>query len=359
MLRKIEFNHFRGFRHLELSELSQITLLTGKNSAGKSSVLEGIFLMMGYALPDIFEKIRSLRGLSVPQEINKLWEPMFYNLDMTEPLQIRAEYSDHLLALDYRRDDSFYTVDPAQSVQNTFISFTSPSNNAYSLRYEYARDGATESGHLFLNGNQTLAMAMDADAKQHLSPAVPNTLFIKSAAAPSIDDAGLASWFGELELTGEQQIVIDALKIIDSSIVDVKTIVQQRVPQLFIRTKESMLPIKLSGDGMCKLIYLVLSIMQNKNSIILIDEIENGLHYSMQAAFWKVLADTAKKSNTQIIATSHSYECIAHAIEGISEAGMLDDFSLHRLERNRDKNHAIQYSGELLKSAVDSSMEVR
>lgn len=363
MLKRIVFQNFRGFEKLELPDLSQITLLTGKNSAGKSSVLEGVFLLMGYSSPDTFDKIRALRGLPSASDITKLWEPAFHNFDTTKAVEISAEYKGKELKLNYERDDAFSTLDSNQSIQNTFISFSSPAASYYTLRYSFTVDETTQNGHLFLNPsinpNGTLAMAINTDSNSKTDFKVPNTLFVKSAAANSIDDAEVAGWFGDLELKGDHQLVVEALRIIDPDIVDIKTIVQQRYVQLYLRTKESTLPLKLSGDGMCKLLYLVLAILRSPGSIILIDEIENGFHYSIQESFWKILAESAKRSNSQIIATTHSYECIEHAVDGITKAGMLDNFSLYRIDRAGAQNYSTHYSGALLKDAVNSLMEVR
>ena len=65
MVNSITFDNFRGLKHLELPELSQITLLTGKNNAGKTSILEGIFLMLDHVSPDSFSKMNMVRGLPV------------------------------------------------------------------------------------------------------------------------------------------------------------------------------------------------------------------------------------------------------------------------------------------------------
>ena len=364
MLERIDFNNFRGFKHLELPKLSQITLLTGKNGAGKSSVLEGIFLLMGYSSPETFDKIRSLRGLPNASEITKLWEPVFYNFDTSKLIEITAKQNGKELKLNYRRDDSFSTLDTNQSIKNTFITFSSPSSAYYTLQYTFSEDNATQEGHLFLNPavtpNGALAMATHVDNindKRRIT--IPNTLYVKSAAANGIDDAEVAGWFGELELNGDHQTVVEALKILDPNILDIKTIVQQRYVQLYLRTSDSTVPLKLSGDGMCKLLYLILAIIHNPGSIVLIDEIENGLHYSLQDPFWKIIADAARRSNTQVIATTHSYECIDHAVGGIGKAGMLDEFSLYRIEKVGGKSISTHYPGQLLKDAVNSSMEVR
>ena len=47
---EVEINNFRGIKHLVLSDLRQINLLVGKNNCGKSTVLDGIFLLSGFSI---------------------------------------------------------------------------------------------------------------------------------------------------------------------------------------------------------------------------------------------------------------------------------------------------------------------
>ena len=342
-----------------MSGLSQITLLTGKNSAGKSSVLEGIFLLMGYSLPDNYEKIRLLRGLPIASDITKLWEPLFNNFDTSKIIEISTYCQGKHINLRYERDDAFSTLDTNRNVLNTFITFSSSATSYYTLHYSFSVDGTTQNGHLFLNpaigSNGTLAMTRN----NKINFETPNTQIIKFVSAGRMDDLELAGWLGTLNLRGEHKLIVDTLQIIDPDIVDIQTVVQQRYTQLYLITKNSSLPLKLAGDGICKLLYFVLYVLCNPNSIVLIDEIENGFHYSIQKSLWEKLAEAAKRSNTQIIATTHSYECIQNAVEGIAKAGMSENFSLHRIDKIGEESSSSCYSGELIKYAVDSSMEVR
>ena len=45
MLRKIEINNFKSFEHAEF-DLKNFTLLAGRNSMGKTSVIQAIFAMI-------------------------------------------------------------------------------------------------------------------------------------------------------------------------------------------------------------------------------------------------------------------------------------------------------------------------
>ena len=98
--------------------------------------------------------------------------------------------------------------------------------------------------------------------------------------------------------------------------------------------------------------------MANPDSLILIDEIENGFHYSMYAKLWEVLATISKENNCQIIATSHSYENIISAVRGIKEAGRMADFSLHRLEMGENEIVDHCYNEALIETDIQTNMEV-
>jgi hypothetical protein len=55
---------------------------------------------------------------------------------------------------------------------------------------------------------------------------------------------------------------------------------------------------------------------------LLIDEIENGLHYSVLKKVWKAIAQYARKSNSQIVTTTHSWESIEAAREKMGSTGI-------------------------------------
>lgn len=74
---------------------------------------------------------------------------------------------------------------------------------------------------------------------------------------------------------------------------------------------------------------------------------------------WETIAAAAQKSNCQVIATTHSDECIAGAIEGIEKADMKDRFCLFRLAQERDGRKAYRFPCDVIHTALDAEMEVR
>ena len=105
---------------------------------------------------------------------------------------------------------------------------------------------------------------------------------------------------------------------------------------------------------------MLLAISTTENGIILIDEIENGLHYSIQTKVWKAIAEAAHEFNVQIFATTHSYEMI-HAAHEAFQGREPFDFRLYRLGRNKDNNdiRVVSYNKEILNATIENNFEMR
>ena len=96
---------------------------------------------------------------------------------------------------------------------------------------------------------------------------------------------------------------------------------------------------------------------------MLIDEFENGLHYSIQEEVWEKLFKLAKELDIQVFATTHSQD----AIKAFSKVALTDkevDGKLIALGRSVGKSNYGQiiahvYDEEGLDWIVNSGMEIR
>ena len=166
-------------------------------------------------------------------------------------------------------------------------------------------------------------------------------------------------WIGTIELKDKKEYIVDCLKMVDPTTKDIFTAAQNGLTQLYVKKQEGVFPLKYAGDGFIKLLYLLSAIIYQNNSLILIDEIENGLHYSMYAKIWEMIAKVAAENNSQIIATTHSYEHITESWKGVKASGRELDFSFHRLEKTEDETKDNCYDAEHLDVAIQSNLEVR
>ena len=117
-------------------------------------------------------------------------------------------------------------------------------------------------------------------------------------------------------------------------------------------------PLGFLGDGIGRLLSMVLAFHNARDGSILIDEIENGLHYSKLLEVWKSLDWLSREFNVQVFATTHSYECIVAANNAFTEMES-SDLHLQRLFRKSGQIGAVTYTKAMLDTNIDYFWELR
>jgi hypothetical protein len=120
-----------------------------------------------------------------------------------------------------------------------------------------------------------------------------------------------------------------------------------------------LIPLPLLGEGLNRLIEIYGAIIGEGADIVLIDEIENGLHWKAHAKVWEGIRAVVSAEDVQIFATTHSLECIHAAVE-VFKGPPLDDLAVHRLERHEDGEiYCVTMDEETLERMIDRGWEVR
>jgi|GEM_PF-4840212 len=86
MFRKVAFQNLRCFKDFKLEGLTPLTLISGRNNVGKTTVLEGIFMLCACKASNMFFKVSSLRSHErvASLEPRSLWELLFREADMSQ-----------------------------------------------------------------------------------------------------------------------------------------------------------------------------------------------------------------------------------------------------------------------------------
>jgi len=94
--------------------------------------------------------------------------------------------------------------------------------------------------------------------------------------------------------------------------------------------------------------------------MFLIDEIENGIHYTVLPDLWRFLFRMARLHNVQVFATTHSWDCV-EAFQKAAAEDKETEGMLIRLEKrkDRDEHKVVTYCEEELASATRFQTEVR
>lgn len=357
MLGELSIKNFRGIQNLVIEDMRRLVLLSGNNNVGKSSVLEAVFFMMDHLSPDSFNRMNAFRGLNNLTNGVGLWEPLFYQMDPNNSIQIRARRGNDNLSLSYSKDNNYIPAMNGGIPQNVAGSFQSSAKMNYTLKFDFQIDGSinyNEIGHFCISENGLLREIADDNGDKQLMQ-LTYTSFVNNIFTRS--DRAILDRMGKAEINGEKEKLISFLQLIDSSINDIVTLSINGMPQLYINTNNKLIPVQFAGDGINKLLYIVLAIMDAKNGILLIDEIDTGFHYSMYKELWKIVTEVSRDYNCQVIASTHSYESIIGAVEGAQDYP--EDFSFYRLGFDKESLKSFRFSYDLLKSALGSDMEVR
>jgi hypothetical protein len=167
--------------------------------------------------------------------------------------------------------------------------------------------------------------------------------------------------FDAIALTPEEDLVTETLRAIEPGI---ERIALSKIPRRFPEISRSgirlsvsgqRVPIGSMGDGMWRLLGITLSMVGARGGILLVDEIDTGLHYSVLTKMWRLLLDTSRRLGVQVFATTHSRDCVDALAEIAQDEGK--DISLQRIER--EKKQAVPFSEGAIRRAAERGIEVR
>jgi len=112
------------------------------------------------------------------------------------------------------------------------------------------------------------------------------------------------------------------------------------------------------GDGLAKFLSYLLLLLASRNCIIVVDEIDNGIHYSKLDELWEIILSISKEQNVQVFATTHSKECIESYAR---VAKRLEDKEIRFIELGRDNDEitSIVYEYEEILHQVEQHQDIR
>lgn len=344
MIDRICIDNFRGIHHCKIDGLSRVNLFFGKNNCGKSSLLEGLFLVCGQSNPLLPATINAIRTYTRISE--KDIHYFFYKLDTDRKIQISTSgsWERHLIITSFQEDSH---------VENDGVS--TELSHRYGLRMKYrTQDGeySSEIGYDLGESNK-IEQRLQVDKRYnerlkcvYLSPRYDSNASVEGLQNIYLnkDEAFLAEALKVLEPTASNPIFMDNVMMVDVGL-------SQRIP------------INLMGDGIRKIVSFLTSIYACRGGVILIDELSNGFHYSVMKPMWEIVLRAAIKNDVQIFATTHDKDSIRgfHQAALAVSAEIGDDVAIgFKLQRIKDDElRAYRFSVAQLGYAMEQETEIR
>ncbi len=351
--RNIEIKNFRGIDHLKIDDLSRVNILLGQNSSGKSSVLECLLLMMGMSNPDLPQTVNSIRSRNYSSFADLGY--MFHNYD----LKVKPEMFSELFDGTKRRLSLELTyIFDGQSqpdLQNGQIPTSETKTFLNTLKMLFGvESGRQKSTHeCSLTVNQQGLISDRKLAEGYLEK--NSVAFLSSDLAAGNPANDLI----ELAKRRLKDTVTEQLKHFDSRITTLEIL--NNVAYVGLEGIDQLLAVNMQGDGLRRYLNIVAASANSMNNILLIDEIENGLHYSAYKKLWEAVFSLATATNKQVFVTTHSKETLHSLSEMLEEhTEYQQEMRLYTLAKTPIKGHqAYKYSFEGLSGACENDVELR
>jgi len=357
MITGLEIKGFKGLAHLFIPRLTSITLVGGKNNVGKTSLLEAVFLFFDRINPQMLINQFARRGVSVlPLESDTMWAPIFHDYEMKKEISISVTSFNSTKTMSIKFNPNYTpslvrAKKTGQGSQQLQIRTDQKPTSSHALDITYKMNGKKETSHLLM-GIEGLGLHID-----YMKAEKAQAVFISSRSVVNPNED--AERFGKLDIMGKQDAVIKFLSIIEPNLKALSSISLGNISMIHGDIGlERKIPVPYMGEGVSKLLSIILAIANAKDGIVLIDEFENGLHYSVMQKVWEGIGRAAREFNCQVIATTHSYECLEAAYNGLS-GDLKEDFTYLRLDRIDDETQAKIFDYDMLKVAIDTNSEVR
>jgi hypothetical protein len=360
MYKSFKIKNFRCFKELALADLERVNLIAGMNNVGKTALLEALFLHCGAYNPALTIRLNAFRGIEIlkielGRWVETPWDTLFNGFDLSKSAELIGENDStgqRTLTLKILKDPeeltevSQFIREGPSKLEGALLS----SEKAMVLRLESKERGRSGKYHMILDAKEPRTEPIPPP------PSFPGFFMAARGRIPLAEDA---ERFGKLEIIGQQDALLKALQVIEPRLRRLAVVVAGGNPMLhgdigFGR----LVPLPIMGEGMARLASLVLAVSNAPNGVVLVDEIENGLHHSILPKVWQALAEVARLFKAQIFATTHSLECIEAAHKAFMESSLYD-FRLHRLDRVDETIQAVTYDQETLAAAIQTGLEVR
>lgn len=377
MLNAFFVSNFRLFNHLDLPRLRRVNLIAGKNSSGKSALLEAIRLYASHAAPGVLvDLVLSRKEYWSPKEpgfdepaSGQVLRHLFYGRQLpelnTEGIRIgeSTEERCHLTTEAYVPLEGGYVERVPQSVMTKDLPLMGTPLTTKDVK-KLSDDISFRDRYLVLEykGQTHPLVNLDKRLKDQTRAAPDHSRYAVQVVRPqSADPNELASLWDKTVLTSLEAEVIAGLQLIERGIKRLSFVDAEdfhvRIPMVQHRDSPEPLSLQSFGEGILRLFEILLSLVNAKNGILLIDELENGLHYKIHPQVWDLIFRLSKKLNVQIFATTHSWDCI----RGFKAAWRedLDAGTFFRLDVKVDKVKPTYYDPEVLNDALRLDIEVR
>jgi len=323
---ELTIESYKVFQGFKLDKLNRINIFAGFNNTGKTTLLEAVYLLTKQNNMSAFFEMIKLKN-----KLDSL-STTYLNDYFDEDIRMSAVFSDtptEIIIQKYEAKDidkkndylaSYKILATIDDIETTNIAHTFENNplQRYYEKIEILCNSIFKSPY-FYNRNE-----------------IVNT------------------HHKNVKLKVFDMVIEFISEHIDSQIEDIELTEKNDIKKFLVDSKafpEKSVDITSYGEGLQRIFEIALSFAYCKNGVLLIDELETAIHYSLLVDFTKFIQELAVKFNVQVFITSHSKECIdAFVNNGVYN----EDISAYLLENKNNKISTKYVGGDRLKYLIEN-----
>ena len=362
-LDSVTIDGFRGLKNLRLDGLGRNNILVGPNNSGKTSVLEALSVLCNAEDPLEWlwmvrrrdfggldeTRIQSLRWCF--RQCGQLADPDTA-FDGSSTISCRGATTLRELRVNYR-DIQGEPIPPAERsidegkfpAQQSFFDDSvldiGPRRGAeitHTLESEFAVLSQTER-----HSHDPISIQVweDSPVPPGRPPLRRSPLPVETLTPYSYQINRVQLRFHSPYLFGaDRSTVLDLIREFDPEITDIQPASFRGMrPAIYLNHKRlGPAPLSVFGDALRRAVLLAGTMLSLKDGgILLVDEIETGIHVSALERVFRWIASISRQLNVQVVATTHSLEAV-DAVASASSTGHSDlvTFHLDQTEQNTE-----------------------
>ena len=340
ILQHLSIEAYRGIFGLELAELSPVSLFVGANNAGKSSILEAAGLLLRPPDPSQWVSMVRHRDAEVSL-IDGLW----------------AAFPD---------SEALHVEDgPQQSKPIALSGTTSGAARRIEARCVATESlGSTEvadlSARIEVSVNGQPAVTLRFPAPPAVSHQVPMFRIFEVTPATHYSSKAMVEHLSRVIDEGKKELTVELLQVFDNDVtgLDVSALPKREAVRV-THAKRGVVDLASFGDGMRRSAALALALTRASQGVLLIDEIEAGVHPSVLRSVLGKLLEAAASAQVQLLATTHSLEAVDALVEAAGDRDGTDSLAAYWVQRKDGRHEGRRYDYERLQRMREGGLDIR
>lgn len=368
MLRNIKVKNFRGVKAATIDGFAHINVLTGMNGSGKTSLLEAVFLNAGGGNPRLAISMYNFRNESALSfGAQRLFKNLFLNLNVSEGITISADIDTSARASKKMPEKRFLEIEPIFEIATKSTRSSPIKSKLTGLGFRFIHKDVTYRTSLGWNLHPKVSKNKKNQSAQatdiqglYINAEKPGPLIPGTFVSPYFRDLWehVHEQITELVREKREDDLIKVMKLIDPRVDRLLPLMEDGLPIVYIDLGGEQIPLPLMGSGFVHLTFVALGAYGARDGILVVDEVETGLHFSVLPKLFEFLIRVSQEYNIQVFLATHSME----VIRSFAETARARDFrsiSLFNLAKRDGLVSSTKFTLSEIESAEKINAELR